>query len=151
MRLISLLVTLLLVVSPSYANKIKVYKWVDKKGVVTFSEYRPQETDYIELEIDGDRVIGGNSDELDYNLSGLQSGTTDEGVVEELNLKAKEYCQKAKHNLNVLESFRNVRVLDENGEPRVLSQDDVMQQRRLANRQIELFCSDESKSSSATP
>jgi len=143
MRYLALIVTLLLSTSPAYAEKIKVYKWVDKNGVVTFSEYRPQEDDYIELEIEGDRVVGGNNDELDYNLSGLDREKVDEGVVEELNQKADEYCQKAKHNLNVLDSFKNVRVLDENGQPKVLSDEEIMQQRRLANRQVELFCNNE--------
>jgi len=143
MRYFALLVTIILSIPLSYAEKIKVYKWVDKNGVVTFSEYRPQEDDYIELEIEGDRVVGGNNEELDYDLSGLEREQVDEGVVEELNQKADEYCQKAKHNLSVLDSFKNVRVLDENGQPKVLSQDDVMEQRRLANRQVELFCNEE--------
>ena len=142
MRFMLLLIGLLLASSQAFANKIKVYKWVDEKGVVTFSEYRPQEKDYIELEIDGDRVVGGNNEALDYDLSGLQENKTEEGVVEELNLKAQEYCQKAKHNLNVLDSFKQVRVLDDEGEPQVLSEADTLQQRRLAHRQIELFCND---------
>lgn len=140
MRLLFVTVLLLVISSSVSANKIKVYKWVDKNGVVTFSEYRPPETEYIELEIEGDRVIGGQSENLDYDLSGLQRENEDEGVVDELNQKATEYCEKAKHNLSVIDSFNNVRVLDENGQPKVLSQDEISQQRRLANRQIELFC-----------
>ena len=147
MKYLILVAAFLLSLPSAQANKIKVYKWVDKKGVVTFSEYRPQEDDYIELEIDGDRVVGGNNDELDYDLSGLDREKVDDNVVEELNTKASEYCQKAKHNLNVLDSFKNVRVLDANGQPKVLSQDDIMQQRRLANRQIELFCNKDPKAS----
>lgn len=141
MRATFVTVFLLFVTGSVTAEKIKVYKWVDKNGVVTFSEYRPPETEYIELEIEGDRVIGGQSEGLDYDLSSLQRDNVDEGVVDELNQKATEYCDKAKHNLNVLDSFNNVRVLDERGQPKVLSQEEISQQRRLANRQIELFCS----------
>lgn len=131
---------LVVVVNQAHAAKIKVYKWVDKEGVVTFSEYRPSKDDYVELEIEGDRVIGGKSGKVDYNLSALGRKKVDDNVVEELNEKATEYCNKAKHNLNVLDSFENVRVLDETGNPKVLNKDDVMAQRRLAMRQVELFC-----------
>lgn len=133
---------LLVVANQANATKIKVYKWVDKKGVVTFSEYRPSQDDYVELEIEGDRVVGGKSGKVDYNLSSLGRKQVDDNVVQELNEKAIEYCKKAKHNLNVLETFKNVRVLDESGQPTVLDKKDVMEQRRLAMRQVELFCNE---------
>ncbi|MBU2884003.1 DUF4124 domain-containing protein [Psychrosphaera sp. B3R10] len=133
---------LMVVANQANASKIKVYKWVDKNGVVTFSEYRPSQDDYVELEIEGDRVVGGKSGKVDYNLSTLGRKQVDDNVVQELNEKANEYCKKAKHNLNVLETFKNVRVLNEAGQPTVLDKKDVMEQRRLAMRQVELFCNE---------
>lgn len=143
-------VTTLMVVAatiscPSLAGKIKVYKWVDQNGVVTFSEYRPETTQYVELEVEGDRVIGGKNQQLNYDFSNLDDGDVDETVVTELNQKANEYCQKAKHNLNVLESFNRVRVLDDEGQPKVLDEGQVTEQRRLAKRQIDIFCKKESQ------
>lgn len=142
MKTLIAIAVFLIAVSPVQAAKIKVYKWVDKNGVVTFSEYRPTQDDYVELEIEGDRVVGGKTGKDDYNLSSLGRKQVDDNVVNELNEKAVEYCNKAKHNLNVLESFENVRVLDESGQPKVLNEEDIMQQRRLAMRQVELFCNE---------
>lgn len=125
-------------------EKIKVYRWIDEKGVVTFSEYRPKNMDYVELEVEGDRVRttthkqgdeAGQSENLGINVNGVGNNP-----IQELNSQATQYCQKAQHNLKVLDSFKNVRVLDDNGNPKVLTKEDVAQQKTLANRQIELFC-----------
>lgn len=140
--------TLICLLAPSVAlakiEKIKVYRWIDEKGVVTFSEYRPKNMDYVELEVEGDRVRttarkqgeeSGQSENLGINVGGAGNNP-----VQELNSQAAQYCQKAQHNLKVLDSFKNVRVLDEKGNPKVLSKEDVAQQKTLANRQIDLFC-----------
>jgi hypothetical protein len=139
MKYLALTAICLLLSSEANAVKIKVYKWVDEKGVVTFSEYRPESKDYEEIEVEGDRLIGKDQG-LDYDLSSLQPKKVKGEVVEELNQQAAKYCEKARHNMKVLDSFNNVRLLDEDGNPKVLSKEEVMEQRRLANRQIEMFC-----------
>ncbi len=122
------------------SQKVKVYRWIDEKGVVTFSEYRPQNSKYEELEIEGDRVLRGKETSNAIELPLSKNKDEDGSMINELNTQAKLYCDKAKHNLKVLESFNSVRVLDEKGKPKTLSEKDVAQQKRLANRQIELFC-----------
>ncbi|MDB2374451.1 DUF4124 domain-containing protein [Psychrosphaera haliotis] len=138
MRFLAILCMLL--VSSSYAGsqKVKVYRWIDAKGVVTFSEYRPQNSKYVELEIEGDRVLRGKKDDQSVEIS--INADKDDSMVDELNSQAKLYCDKAKHNLKVLDSYESVKVLDDKGNPKTLSQNDIAQQKRLANRQIELFC-----------
>ena len=147
MRFLTILTGLCLVFLSDIAiakiQKIKVYRWIDDNGVVTFSEYRPKNSDYVELEVEGDRVRttarkAGNDTVEGENL-GINVGGGS-GAVEELNSQAEQYCSKAKHNIKVLESFKNVRVLDDKGNPKVLTKEDVAEQRSLANRQIELFC-----------
>ena len=124
----------------STKNTVKVYRWMDSKGVVTFSEYRPEKSSYVELEIEGDRVLKGKEQVSNLNNKSIESNDDSAVAVKELNTQAKVYCEKAQHNLKVLASFKNVRVLDENGNPKILNKSDVDQQRKLANRQIELFC-----------
>lgn len=151
MRFLAILSGLCLVFFANIAfakiQKIKVYRWIDDKGVVTFSEYRPKNNDYVELEVEGDRVRttarkAGDRSDAGEGLGINVGGSGD--AVEELNSQAVQYCNKAKHNLKVLDSFKNVRVLDDKGNPKVLTKEDVEEQRSLANRQVELFCKDPS-------
>lgn len=127
--------------SAAKLEKIKVYRWIDEKGVVTFSEFRPQNVDYVELEVEGDRVRTtarqADGSEASSENVGVNVGSD---AVQELNSQATQYCSKAQHNIKVLDSFKNVRVLDDKGNPKVLTKADVAQQRALATRQIELFC-----------
>ncbi len=142
MRFLIILCVFFMSVSNANAQKVKVYRWVDDNGVVTFSEYRPKSNKYVELEIEGDRVRTGQFDSEGVDLTAGNRTTNGEPApeVEELNSQAKMYCEKARHNLKVLDSFKNVRVLDDKGKPKTLTQNDVDQQKRLANRQVELFC-----------
>ncbi len=141
MRWLLLISALLVASAQASVTKVKVFRWVDENGVVTFSEYRPEKSTYVELEIEGDRVLKGKEQvsNLDNSKSSEESSAE---AVKELNAQAKVYCEKARHNLKVLGSFKNVRVLDEDGNPKILNQNDVNQQRALAERQIDLFCED---------
>lgn len=121
------------------AAKIKVYRWVDQHGVVNFSQYRPSIKDYEEVFIEGKRLLTS----LNKPITGVEIKENKEvapEVVAELDAQATKYCQKAKHNLKVLESFKNVKLMDNNGQPVELKNDEVLEQKRLALRQIEMFC-----------
>ena len=144
MRTLFIGILLLSFTNVAGAEKLKIYKWLDDKGVVTFSEYRPETYDYEELEISGDIVEGNISDKSSYNFSysQLNNNKPPADAVSTLNQQANDYCEKAKHNINILESFEDVKIIDADGNPSTMSKEEVEQQKKLANRQIELFCRD---------
>ncbi len=126
----------LLVSSHALTAPEKVYKWTDEKGQVHYSERPPfgMQAEAIKPEI-------GHSEPVNYGAA------TDNKVKEEKTadagkkaLKDPERCAAARKNLDTLKTYARIKVKDENGEYRFLTQDEKQQNTNEAAKAIEESC-----------
>ncbi len=129
---------LLLVFSKiSFAEEIIVYRWVDEKSIVHFSQHQPPHNNYTEL------TMAAISSKL--NSSSAASALAVEKAQEQARTKSEDYnekCETAKSNLSTLTEFQKVQYTDRHGEVQVLSDDEKELQLGINTKQVEVYCKD---------
>lgn len=120
------------------------YKWTDDEGNIVYGDRPPKGVDAEMIRISTGTSSSQESasaaktpaeQEEEANAKAKAAQTA--GVSPE---KAKEFCQQAKGNLEVLENNALIRQADENGEERILSETEKLEQINTAREISRRYC-----------
>ncbi|MDP4548999.1 MAG: DUF4124 domain-containing protein [Marinobacter sp.] len=133
-----LMFSILMAATPGLAADSSVYKWTDDNGVTHFGDRQPtgKKAEQVNVRSGTSRTAGSERASPQERLSQLEEQQQSaaerkkETAVEEANRKQREAnCETAKANLKVISSNARIRV-EENGEMRYLSPEEIEQQRQ---------------------
>ena len=143
-----LTLTLLLAVVPGVAISASVYKWPDENGVTHFGDRQPtgSKAERVNVRSGTSTDASGNRQSPQERLQNLEERQSEEAeqrqesAVEQARRKQREAnCATARSNLELIE--RNARIrIEENGEQRYLSQEEIAEKKAEALRIAEENC-----------
>jgi len=151
-----LLLTVLMAAAPGLATSASVYKWTDENGVTHFGDRQPtgQNAEQVNVRSGTSQGAGGQRRSAQEQLGELQEQQAaeqqqrEESAVEEARRKQREAnCATARSNLEVINSNARIRV-EENGETRYLSPEEIEQQRQKFQEIADENCGPEQEGSS---
>tara|TARA_R110000744_G_scaffold369219_1_gene479345 strand:+ start:471 stop:878 length:408 start_codon:yes stop_codon:yes gene_type:complete len=130
----------------SAAEKLTVYRWIDKENVVHFSQNQPNHDDYIEISMANNQKSSAIIDKK----SSPGAPQPNDNLLAESNGKnevrnddlSNDKCVAALDNLKTLQNFDNIQYKDENGKVKVLSALEKQQQLAMNTKQSEVYCKD---------
>lgn len=126
LTLIALLTGLLAAV-PAGAKTF--YKWVDENGATHYSERKPHDQQAEAVSIRGGRTT---STETPADTAGEEAeeeaAPQAQAQAQPASRKDPDRCQRARQNIQTLNNNARVRVQDDNGEYRYLSEEEKQQQ-----------------------
>jgi thiol:disulfide interchange protein len=137
----------LFILAPVQAGAI--YKWVDQEGITHYDEQPPVNVKYTTVKTYGSHPSGAKAaTEQAETQRENQSEAGKKGVDYEHNKKiseenakvAAENCKNAQDNLKTMEENARVRILDEKGEYRYLTEEEKQSQMKQAQDVIEKNC-----------
>jgi hypothetical protein len=146
-----LMLTLLLAVVPGVAMGASVYKWTDENGVTHFGDRQPtgSKAERVNVRSGTSTDASGNRQSPQERLQNMQEQQNEEAeqrqetAVEEARRKQRETnCETARSNLEVIERNARIRV-EENGEQRYLSPEEIAEKRAEFERIAEENCGPE--------
>jgi len=136
----SVTAALVLFCSNVIAKDTIVYRWVDNNKVVHYSHEHPADKDYSEVNIQvaysAPIIEPVSSTENDEDNTNNNQQPASQLSPEEIT----KNCESAQVNLKVLNSFERITVEDENGEARLLSDEEKQEQIELSNKHIDVYC-----------
>ena len=118
------------------ATDVTIYRWVDEKNVVHFSQNQPEHDNYTEL------TISKTTQHKQKTLTKDKKIQTKKLSISENDIN-KEKCLTAQTNLSTLESFDVIQYKTESGESKVLSDKQKNDQLVLNKKQVDLYCGDQ--------
>lgn len=139
---------------PVFATGQSVYKWTDENGVTHFGDRQPTGKQAESVSIRTGKLSGAGGSTKSPQQNGQQmddqeaEGAQSEKVsaVEEARQKQRAAnCKTAQTNLSLLRSGSRIRV-EENGEQRYLTPEEIAQKREQFEEVAEVSCGDESES-----
>ena len=143
-----LTLTLLLAVVPGVAMSASVYKWTDENGVIHFGDQQPtgSNAERVDVRSGTSTSASGNRQSPQERLQNIQERQSDEAeqrkesAVEEARRKQREAnCATARSNLDLID--RNARIrIEENGEQRYLSEEEIADKRTEFERIADENC-----------
>ena len=151
-----LLLTVLMAAAPGLATSASVYKWTDENGVTHFGDRQPTGRNAEQVNVRSGTIQGAGVqrrsaqeqlDELQEQQAAEQQ-QREESAVEEARRKQREAnCNTARSNLEVINSNARIRV-EENGETRYLSPEEIEQQRQKFQEIADENCGPEQEGTS---
>ncbi|MEC9040486.1 MAG: DUF4124 domain-containing protein [Pseudomonadota bacterium] len=151
-----LLLTVLMAAAPGLATSASVYKWTDENGVTHFGDRQPTGRNAEQVNVRSGTIQGAGVqrrsaqeqlDELQEQQAAEQQ-QREESAVEEARRKQREAnCGTARSNLEVINNNARIRV-EENGETRYLSPEEIEQQRQKFQEIADENCGPEQEGSS---
>ena len=151
-----LLLTVLMAAAPGLATSASVYKWTDENGVTHFGDRQPTGRNAEQVNVRSGTIQGAGVqrrsaqeqlDELQEQQAAEQQ-QREESAVEEARRKQREAnCGTARSNLEVINNNARIRV-EENGESRYLSPEEIAQQRQKFQEIADENCGPEQGGSS---
>ncbi len=122
------------------------YRWLDDRGNPVHSDRPPPEgIDYEVVSTESslirqvDAEEGAVPPEVDPK-PGNEFKQVNKSAEMQATPKNPEYCKRAQENLNTLNTSARIRLRDDNGEFRFLSEEEKAEQRAKAEEIIELYC-----------
>lgn len=127
----------------SSAQNVTVYRWVDEKNVVHYSQHQPKHNDFTELTLSvlakpksQQANVSKSADNKVNSLNVLSKKR--EALTQSDASKSK--CEQAKSNVTTLKNYDNIQYTDESGEIKVLSDLEKEQQLAINEKQVEVYC-----------
>lgn len=139
----------LLLALPGTATALKLYKWVDKAGNVTYSQQPPpagQKSEQIQMHTSSpstesaQKKLDTLTEKANAQIKDQEFAKTTAAEVRKRNERLKKNCEIARHNLRILESARRVRAKDAKGNPYFLDPADVKARIQESKQQIKDNC-----------
>ncbi len=127
------------------AGKAGYYRWVDDEGKVNFTQQPPvgRESEFVASDTGRSVPSSDTEPAADSSAPAETAGnsTPPPQRLEVLPEKDPARCTQAKNFLQQLgNKSRRVRVRDESGEPRLLSDDEIAEQQQRAQEMIDIHC-----------
>jgi len=139
------LTTTMLILSGSYSNAgANLYRWKDDQGITVNSDRPPPQG--IEYEVISTSSSMVRKVDPDEGAVPLQVKPTPSNDFEQVNTskpsieKNPEYCQRAKDNLQTLDTSARIRLRNDAGEYRYIDETEKQIQREQALETIALHC-----------
>ncbi|PCJ46677.1 MAG: hypothetical protein COA74_13085 [Gammaproteobacteria bacterium] len=143
-KLVIVSLSLSVCLSAFSANTISkvTYKWTDDKGIVQYTERPPKNHGYekITISASGSEEITNVTQEEATEKETTNNSTADDYA--KANLRN---CEIAKRNLNVLTNLARIRVSDEKGENRILSDEEKKAREDETRKEIKVYCTETPK------
>lgn len=122
-----------------------LYRWVDERGDPVHSDRPPPkgvEYEVISTSSSYKRVVSAEEGAVPLETSPRVGNDFVRVNTEEAERRKKnpEYCKQARQNLETLSSSEQVKMRNDQGEIRVLTAEQMAQQRARAQSQIDLYC-----------
>ena len=137
---------LFLTVAAPPASAETYYRWVNERGYPVHSDRPPPAGTEYEVVSTGTNLMrrveadeGAVPPEVEPRVG---NDFEPENTSEQAQLKKKnpEYCQRARDNLQTLEIATRVRIRDEQGEYRFLTEEEKAAQKKEAQEMISIYC-----------
>ncbi len=135
-KLIPSLLVFSVISSQVLAKEVTVYRWVDKNGQVHYSQHEPIDNEYAEVLIE----TPYSKEKPSLMDKQINQNDSPEVVSAKLARQAEEKCENAKNNLRILNDFPKVKVTEEDGQTRILTPLEKVQQVRLAENEVDVYC-----------
>ena len=136
----------LLVTAPAISAAASVYKWTDENGVTHFGDRQPNGQQSETVSIKTGKRSESNRQSPQEQVKALeeqeakQAERREESAVEEARRKQRQAnCETARSNLSILQRNSRIRV-EENGEQRYLSEEEIAEQREKFEEIAEENC-----------
>ena len=124
----------------SHASGPGYYEWLDDRGTPQYSERPPLDRPYTFVTTKAGTKTSQRSDST-ADKGVTVPGSVDEGLPEiQAQEKNTEFCNRARNNLNTLNGTARVRIRDENGDFRYLSEEEKDIQRQKATNLMAVHC-----------
>ncbi|WP_440876648.1 hypothetical protein [Thalassotalea sp. PLHSN55] len=136
-------IVLLLCSATVWSAEITVYRWVDDKNIVHFSQHQPAHDNYTELtmaqavQVSQEVKTPSVQQQLDAPLASTETQEPEAKSVQE---ESSEKCAAARLNLKTLATFDKIQYTDANGDIKVLTNQQKNQQQALGEKQVEVYC-----------
>ncbi|MBU2952340.1 DUF4124 domain-containing protein [Marinobacter sp. F3R08] len=143
-----LTLTLLMVIVPGAAMGASVYKWTDENGVIHFGDRQPTgaKAERVNVRSGTSADASGNQQSPQERLQNQQEQQATEAeqrqataAEEALRKQRDANCATARSNLDVIKLNARIRV-EENGEQRYLSEEEIAEKRAEFERIAEENC-----------
>lgn len=150
MKTLSVITGLLTILAlMSAAHAAKVYKWVDEEGVTHYGEQAPTNKDFELISTSG--APASSKNKAKNTPAAVEASSEKENAKpldfeEQKKLREqeaqvrKDNCENAKANLKTIEENARIRIMDDNGEYRYLSEEERQQQLERAKNIIATNC-----------
>ena len=123
----------------SFESHAEIYKWTDDKGVTHYTERPPKERESTTLKTSHNPPSTPYSPTTEKKPEEVASAAEPEKT-EEQKAQEKEYCERAKSNLKVLNEHARVRTKNKKGEMEILSTEAKQKELDQANTSISDYC-----------
>ncbi|MCJ8320666.1 MAG: DUF4124 domain-containing protein [Colwellia sp.] len=134
--------SILLLVNSVFASDVTIYKWIDDKGIVHFSNSHPADKDATIVDIQV--AYSSSIDEINESVQSEETpNVQDQEYTEraEKNIKMfAQNCKSAQANKKILTSFKKVLIKDEDGNDMLLTGDDITAELELTDKHIDIYC-----------
>jgi len=123
-----------------------IYTWVDEKGVTHYSEQPPTEAEAKSQTLSSEKIepgkVGFEAPKVRERKPEMSDDEKKAAILKiQDEQKAKEVCEQAKRNLDVLTNFARIRHTKEGSdEPSVMTEEEKEQVTKEARKQVELYC-----------
>ena len=138
-KTLSLCLVTLVYFDVSAAEKLTVYRWIDKENVVHFSQNQPDLDDYIEMSMAKNKKSSVSIDSTNTTESS-QLKNREIGDSNEKSVISNDKCRTARENIKTLENFDKIKYEDEKGNVKVLGALEMEQQLAMNTKQAEVYC-----------
>ena len=141
-KTLSLLFVSLVSFNVSAAEKLTVYRWIDKENVVHFSQNQPTHDNYTEISMSNNKkstaIVDKNSssESAQDNHNALANNNAENDIDDVSNDK----CAAARENVKTLEGFDKIQYKDETGALKVLTKLEMQQQLKMNKAQADIYC-----------
>lgn len=120
------------------AHAAKVYKWVDDQGGVHLTAQPPTGREFQEIAVSTGHSAPPAANQETSPQEASTSGT--EAAASSATKKDAKVCTAAKGNLEALSHGGQIRMKDQYGGERILSEEDISAQKKRAQDAIKLNC-----------
>jgi len=134
----------------------KMFKWLDEKGVVHYTQTAPKNKAYEIIEVKqtdsrGNTGYRSRSNRVTTSQPSPAVPQVPKTDVERYRAARNNNCELAKKNLNTLTTVARIRIPDGTGGERLLSDKEKAEKVALSQEQVKTFCSKDKDLTRKTP
>ncbi len=146
-----LMLALAMAVAPGAAMSASVYKWTDENGVIHFGDHQPngKKAEKVSVRAGTAQPLDSARPSPQERLSSLEEKKAEkqekenEAAASEAQRKQRaKNCEAAKKNLDIIRTKSRIRI-DEDGEQRYLTPEEIEQYKAKYEEAISEFCGPE--------